>query len=138
MILRVLWARGPSTVRQVHEAIHGGGKVSGTAAAAAGYTTTLKLMQIMAEKGLVRRDEGARSHVYEAAAPRERTLRRLVGDLVERAFGGSAGQLVLHALATRRASREELAEIRRLLDEVDAESGVEPRRQEGTKGNSKR
>ena len=112
-ILRVLWARGPSTVRQVHEALHPDPK------GAAGYTTTLKLMQIMAEKGLVRRDEGARSHVYEAAAPREKTLKGLVGDLVERAFGGSAGQLVLHALSTRRASKEELAEIRKMLDEVE-------------------
>src|SRR5687768_5053747 len=90
-ILRVLWSRGPSTVRQVHETLY-----PPRAAGAAAYTTTLKLMQIMAEKGLVRRDEGARSHVYHAAAAREKTLRQLAGDLVERAFGGSAGQLVLH------------------------------------------
>jgi predicted transcriptional regulator len=112
-ILRVLWACGACTVREVHEALHPG---RGTGA---GYTTTLKLMQIMTAKGLVRRDEAARTHVYRAAAAREKTLRRLVGDLVERAFGGSAGQLVLHALSSRRASKEELAEIRKVLDEVE-------------------
>jgi predicted transcriptional regulator len=104
-------------VRQVHEELHP------DPAEAAAYTTTLKLMQIMAEKGLVRRDENARTHVYEAAAPREKTLRHLVGDLVERAFEGSAGELVLHALSTRRASKEELAEIRRMLDEVERGGG---------------
>jgi predicted transcriptional regulator len=98
-------------VRQVHETIYP------RAAGAAAYTTTLKLMQIMAEKGLVRRDEGARSHVYQAAAAREKTLRQLAGDLIERAFEGSAGQLVLHALSARRATPQELAEIRKLLDE---------------------
>src|SRR5215211_8149417 len=112
-ILRVLWARGPCTVRQVHQTLYP------RAAGAAAYTTTLKLMQIMAEKGLVRRDEGARSHVYRAAAAREKTLRQLAGDLVERAFEGSAGQLVLHALSAGRASKEELAEIRKLLDEYE-------------------
>jgi BlaI family penicillinase repressor len=112
-ILRVLWARGPSTVRQVHEVLYP------RAAGATAYTTTLKLMQIMAEKGLVRRDEGARSHVYHAAAAREKTLRQLAGDFVEKAFEGSAGQLVLHALSAKRASREELAEIRKMLDEYE-------------------
>jgi predicted transcriptional regulator len=115
-ILRVLWERGPSTVRDVHQALHGGRN------GGAAYTTTLKLMQIMAEKGLARRDESARSHVYHAAAPREKTLRQLVGDLVERAFDGSAGQLVLHALSSKRASREELAQIRKLLDEYEGGS----------------
>jgi predicted transcriptional regulator len=120
-ILRVLWARGACTVRQVHEALHPNPKE------ASAYTTTLKLMQIMAEKGLVRRDEEERTHVYEAAAGREKTLRRLVGDLAERAFGGSAGQLVLHALSTRRASKEELAEIRKLLDEVEGRGAKQKR-----------
>ncbi len=105
-ILRVLWERGPSTVRDVMEVLH--------VSRGTGYTTTLKLMQIMTGKGLVRRNDAARSHVYEATEPAEATQRKLVGDLLEKAFGGSAQQLVMQALATKRASREELAEIRRL------------------------
>jgi predicted transcriptional regulator len=110
-ILRVLWARGPSTVREVTEALEG--------ERAAGYTTILKLLQIMTAKGLVRRNVSARSHVYQASAPAEATQRQLVRDLLDRAFGGSAQQMVMHALATRRASPEDLAEIRRLLDELE-------------------
>jgi BlaI family transcriptional regulator, penicillinase repressor len=110
-ILRVLWQRGPCTVREVNDALQ---KARGT-----GYTTTLKLLQIMTEKGLVRRNDSARSHVYQASAPAETTQRQLVRDLLDRAFGGSAQQLVMQALATRRASPEELAEIRRLLDELE-------------------
>ena len=105
-ILRVLWARGPSTVRQVAEAL-----VRDT-----GYTTALKLLQIMTEKGLVRRDETSRTHVYEAAFTEDQTQRTLVSDLLDRAFGGSAAKLVLQALATRKTSPEELVEIKRLLD----------------------
>jgi predicted transcriptional regulator len=108
-ILRVLWERGPSTVRQVHEALDRGRPTA--------YTTTLKLLQIMTEKGLVRRDESDRSHVYEAHLSQEQTQRQLVTDLMERAFGGSAAKLVLQALASTRASDEEIAEIRRLLEE---------------------
>ena len=108
-ILRVLWKRGPSTVRDVSETLH---DERGT-----GYTTALKLLQIMTEKGLVRRNDSARSHVYEASVSAETTQRQLVGDLLEKAFGGSARQLVLQALAAKPASREELAEIRRLLDQ---------------------
>jgi len=104
-ILRVLWAQGPSTVRQVTE----------TLGRDTGYTTVLKLLQIMTEKRLVRRDETTRTHVYEAAYSEDQTQRQLVSDLVERAFGGSAAKLVLQALATRRATPQELAEIRRLL-----------------------
>jgi predicted transcriptional regulator len=107
-ILRVLWERGPATVRQVHEALAGD--------RATGYTTTLKLMQIMAEKGLVTRDESARTHVYEARVSRDRTQRQLVSDLIDRAFGGSAAALVLQALSAQPASDEELGEIRRLID----------------------
>ena len=107
-ILRVLWERGPVTVRQVHESLAGD--------RATGYTTTLKLMQIMAEKGLVTRDESARTHVYEARASRDRTQRQLVNDLIDRAFGGSAAALVLQALSAQPASDEELGEIRRLID----------------------
>ena len=105
-ILRVLWARGPSTVRQVAEVL---GRETG-------YTTVLKLLQIMTEKGLVRRDESQRTHVYEAACSQDHTERQLVTDLMDRVFGGSAAKLVLQALAATRASPEELAEIRRLLD----------------------
>ena len=114
-ILRVLWERGPSTVRDVHKAV---GARPG-AAKAAGYTSTLKIMQIMHDKGLVARDESGRSHVYRAAVPREHTQRQIVGDLLERVFGGSARALVLQALSAKRAGREELAEIRKLLDEYE-------------------
>ncbi|MFL6209874.1 MAG: BlaI/MecI/CopY family transcriptional regulator [Pyrinomonadaceae bacterium] len=108
-ILNVLWRRGPSTVREVHAAL---GKARAT-----GYTTILKLMQIMAEKGLVRRDERQRAHVYAARLAEHETQRQLVGDLLTRAFGGSAAKLVMHALATKQSSDEELAQIRQLLDE---------------------
>jgi len=104
-ILRVLWTRGPSTVRQIAEVM---GRESG-------YTTFLKLLQIMTEKRLVVRDESARTHVYEAAYSQDQTQRQLVTDLLERAFDGSAAQLVLQALAAARSSPEELAEIRKLL-----------------------
>jgi predicted transcriptional regulator len=105
-ILRVLWSRGPSTVRQVAEAL----------GREAGYTTVLKLLQIMTEKHLVVRDEAARTHVYQAAYTEDQTQRQLVSDLLDRAFGGSAAKLVLQALAANKTSPEELAEIRRLLD----------------------
>jgi len=108
-LLRVLWTRGPSTVRQVHEVV--------SAKRPTGYTTVLKVLQIMTEKGLVERDERARTHVYRAKLSAAETQRQLVGDLVDRAFGGSAAALVMQALAARRATPEELAEIRRLLDE---------------------
>jgi predicted transcriptional regulator len=110
-ILKVLWRRGPSTVREVFEAL---GEERGT-----GYTTILKLMQIMADKGLVVRDESERAHRYEAAAPEDETQRRLVGDLLRKAFDGSAKKLVMQALSTERASAEELSEIRRMLDELE-------------------
>ena len=105
-ILNVLWTRGPSTVRQVAEAL----------GREAGYTTVLKLLQIMTEKQLVVRDESARTHVYQAAYTADQTQRQLVNDLLERAFGGSAAKLVLQALSSNKASPEELAEIRKLLD----------------------
>src|SRR5919106_2061918 len=104
-ILRILWDRGPATVRQVHEAL---ARTRDT-----GYTTTLKLMQIMAEKGLVRRDESARTHVYEARVSQEQTQRQLLNHLVDRAFGGSAAEIVLRALSSHQASDEELLEIRK-------------------------
>ncbi len=111
-ILRVLWAQGPSTVRQVHEAL---------AARETGYTTTLKLMQIMADKGLVTRDESARTHIYAARASQESTQGQLLNELVERAFGGSAAELVLRALSTHKTSEDELREIRKLIDEAREE-----------------
>jgi predicted transcriptional regulator len=104
-ILRVLWSRGPSTVRDV--AVEMGREGS--------YTTVLKMLQIMADKGLVRRDEAARTHVYEAAASEGDTQRQLVGDLLHRAFDGAAGQLVLRALEDGKVTPDELAEIRKLL-----------------------
>jgi BlaI family transcriptional regulator, penicillinase repressor len=111
-ILRVLWERGACTVREVHETLEAGRPT--------GYTTVLKLLQIMTEKGLVRRDERERAHVYQARVPREETERQLVGDLVERAFAGSASNLVMRALSSKKTSGEELARIRRLLDELQA------------------
>ena len=126
-ILRVLWERGPSTVRQVHDVL---GRERPTA-----YTTALKLMQIMTEKGLVRRDETERTHIYHARLTEEQTQRQLVRDLLERAFGGSAAKLVMQALAAKRASAEELGEIRKLIDGRDegtarsARVGVEPERE---------
>ena len=104
-ILRILWSRGPSTVRQVAEAL---GRETG-------YTTALKLLQIMTEKGLVVRDERERTHVYQPACSEDETQRTLVSDLLKRAFGGSAAKLVLQALAGRKTSPEELAEIKKLL-----------------------
>ena len=113
-ILTVLWSRGPSTVRDVHEAIEAKAGRRPTQ-----YTTVLKLLQIMVEKRLVERNEEARAHVYQASRPREWTQRQIAGDLLERAFGGSAKSLVVGALSARKTSKEELAEIRKLLDEYD-------------------
>src|SRR5271157_2574286 len=110
-ILTVLWSRGPSTVRDAHEII--------AKRKPARYTTVLKTLQIMAEKGLVRRDEKQRAHVYEAACPREWTQRQLAGDLLQRAFAGSAKSLLMGALSARKASREELAELRKMIEEYE-------------------
>jgi predicted transcriptional regulator len=105
-ILGALWAAGPSTVRQVHERL---GRDTA-------YTTVLKLLQIMTVKGLVVRDESARTHIYRAAQPAAQTQRHMLKDLLERAFAGSAANLVMQALAAKRATPEELAEIRRLVN----------------------
>jgi predicted transcriptional regulator len=112
-ILRVLWARGPSTVREVHDALRAG--------QATGYTTTLKLLQLMAQKDLVRRDETSRAHVYRAGIRQGRTQSRLVRELVDKVFAGSASRLVMQALSNRRASAEEIAEIRRVLDDMEGD-----------------
>ena len=114
-ILSVIWQQGPSTVRAVHKEIN--------RTKPAGYTTVLKLMQIMTEKGLVRRDEKERAHVYEARVPQEQTQRQLVGDLLARAFDGSATRLVMQALSAKKASAAELSEIRELLDEYERGGG---------------
>jgi len=108
-ILTVLWSIGPATVRDVHNVI--------IRRRPAQYSTVLKFMQIMAEKGLVRRDEKERAHIYEAARPREWTQRQLAGDLLERAFSGSAKALMMGALSARKASKKELAELRKLLND---------------------
>ena len=112
-ILAVLWRQGASTVREVHDAL---GKDSG-------YTSTLKLLQLMFDKGLVVRNERYRSHLYEARAPKEQTQRQIAGDLLTRAFDGSAKSLVLGVLAAQPASGEDLAEIRNLLDALETRRG---------------
>jgi len=110
-ILQVLWTRGPSTVREVHEAL--------SEQKSLGYTTVLKLLQIMTAKGSVRRNEEQRAHVYEACQPATETKRQLVGDVLKRVFEGSASELMMHALEGRRTSKKEVEELRRLLDEYE-------------------
>lgn len=113
-ILQVLWERGRSTVRDVHEVLLESRKT--------GYTTTLKLMQIMAEKGLVVRDESRRTHVYEANRNQDSTQSQLVQSLLQRAFGGSAKKLIMHALSAQKTTPGELEEIRELLDSIEQDS----------------
>ena len=110
-ILSVLWQRGPRTVREIHSEFN---RTRET-----GYTTVLKMLQIMAEKGLVTRDETRRTHIYRAALAQGEAQRRFVGDLLDRVFNGSAHRLVLQALSTKKASPAELAEIRRWLDDME-------------------
>ena len=112
-LLRVLWDRGPSTVRQLWEGLPASGRP--------GYTTVLKFLQIMTGKGLVERDDSERAHVYRAAASQTETQRQLVGDLMDRAFKGSPARLVMQALSSRPASARELAEIRKLLDTLEGD-----------------
>ncbi|NLW49706.1 MAG: BlaI/MecI/CopY family transcriptional regulator [Candidatus Brocadiaceae bacterium] len=112
-VLSVLWERGPSTVNEVNEAVN--------ALRPTGKTTTLKIMQIMLEKGMLARDESVRPQVYRPRQPKEQTQARLVRRLMKRAFDGSAAQLILRVLSEHRASEQELAEIRRLLDEMEDE-----------------
>lgn len=107
-ILQILWSEGPSTVREVHEALSAERKT--------GYTTSLKLMQIMLEKGLVERDDSRRTHIYRAAVEQDSMQKTLVGGLLDRAFNGSAKTLIMQALANHKTSAEELEEIRELLD----------------------
>src|ERR1700688_4306566 len=110
-ILHVLWTRGPSTVREVHEALSEKKDL--------GYTTVLKLLQIMTTKGTVRRNKTQRAHVYESCLPAEQTKRQFAGDMLQRVFEGSASQLMMHALAGSKSSPEEIGELRRLLDEYE-------------------
>lgn len=112
-ILGVLWDRGPSSVREIQEALE--------VRRPTGYTTVLKLLQIMTEKGIVERDETRRAHLYSPRVPREQTEQQMVGDLVDRAFGGSASRLVMQALSSRPATAEELDRIRQLIDEIEGE-----------------
>ena len=110
-IMKLIWDRERATVRDVYEALSKTKPI--------GYTTVLKLMQIMADKGLVRRDEEQRAHVYRARVPQQETQRQMVRDLLKRAFDDSAAQLVMQALASQKTSPEELAQIRQLLDQFD-------------------
>jgi predicted transcriptional regulator len=110
-ILGILWRQGPSTVRDVHKVLNEGRDT--------GYTTTLKLMQIMAEKGLVERDESARTHVYRALASEEQVQNQVVGTLLDRVFAGSAENLVMRVLARKKASPEELARIREMISSLE-------------------
>jgi predicted transcriptional regulator len=112
-ILQILWDKGPSTVREVNEAMN---RDEDT-----GYTTTLKLMQIMTEKGLLNRDDSRFKHIYKPAITEEKTQKQLVGDLLERAFSGSAEKLVMRALSAKKVSEKELAGIRKMLDEFRRE-----------------
>ena len=112
-ILHVLWRRGPQTVRQIHPALRRKREI--------GYTTVLKTLQVMTEKGLVTREEAERSHVYRAAVPEKSVKRRVVSDLLDRVFEGSAANLVLQALSTKRASPEDIRRIRKLLNEQTPE-----------------
>jgi BlaI family penicillinase repressor len=118
-ILHVLWSRGPSTVREVLEALNEKKNM--------GYTGVLKLLQIMTVKGTVRRDETLRAHVYEARRPAEQTKRQLATDMLQRVFEGSASQLMMHALAGHRASREEIDELHRILDAYKGDDDGKPR-----------
>jgi predicted transcriptional regulator len=113
-ILRVLWGRGPSTVREVCEELN--------RQRPTGYTTALKLMQIMHEKGYVTRDERNQSHVYSARQSETQTQKLLIRDLVDRAFGGSARRLILGALSAKKVSADELREIRELLDKIEGDA----------------
>jgi predicted transcriptional regulator len=110
-ILHVLWERGPATVREVHDAL--------AAKKPIGYTSVLKLMQIMTAKGTLRRNEEQRAHVYEAVQPAEKTKRQLAMDVLQRVFDGSASDLMMHALAGQKASKEEIEEMRRMLSDYE-------------------
>ena len=109
-ILQVLWERGACTVREVHETLYGND--------GAGYTTALKLMQIMFEKGIVIRDDSNKTHIYQPNVTREKTQRHMVGKMIDTLFSGSSAQLVMQALGNSKASKQELDDIQRMLDDL--------------------
>ena len=109
-ILQILWTKGLATVREVHEEL--------AATKEVGYTTTLKLMQIMHEKGLVKRDDSIKTHIYQAAVSKEKTQKQLLNKMIDSLFGGSSGELVMQALGNHKASAEELEEIQKILDNL--------------------
>ena len=113
-ILRIVWDLGPSPVREIHRRLE--------AAKGTNYSTTVKMLAVMLEKGLLTRDEKAQPHIYKAVLTRERTGKRLVRDLIEKVYNGSAHSLVLEALSARRATQQERDEIRRLLDKMEGKS----------------
>ncbi|KAA5539469.1 BlaI/MecI/CopY family transcriptional regulator [Roseiconus nitratireducens] len=110
-ILRILWADGPSIARHIHESLQEFKRTT--------YSTTVKMLSVMLEKGLLKRDDGVRPQVYRPAAPQQRTQKRMLGELIEKVYDGSAATMMLHALSSKQASPEELAEIRKLLDEME-------------------
>lgn len=112
-ILRVLWKQGPSTVRQVHLILNRERETE------VGYSTTLKMFQVMTQKGLIERDENVRPQIYSPRVPQEQTQKQLVKDLLKRAFGGSPRQLVMHALSAEEATDEELEQLEKLLDKFE-------------------
>ncbi len=122
-ILAVLWSHGPSTVREVFEKL----------AWETGYTTVLKFMQIMTTKGMLLRQRKGKQHVYRPAAPQERTQKHLVGELMQRAFGGSLSKLVVAALSSERASKEDLDEIKKLIDQIESHSSDDESHKKGDK-----
>lgn len=113
-ILKILWDDGPGIARHVHDRLQTMRQTT--------YSTTVKMLSVMLEKGLLKRDEDARPHVYRPALPRQRTQKKMLGDLIEKLYDGSAGALMLHALSSKKASAEDIAEIRRLLDQLENDS----------------
>lgn len=113
-ILRILWDDGPSIVRHIHDSLQGFKQTT--------YSTTVKMLSVMLDKGLLRRDEDATPHIYRPAVPQQRTQKRMLGDLIDSVYDGSAAALMLHALSSKKASPEELREIRELLDQLESRS----------------
>lgn len=110
-ILRILWTHGPSIARQIHDSLQQFKQTT--------YSTTVKMLSVMLEKGLLKRDDDVRPQVYRAAAPQQRTQKRMLGELIDKVYDGSAAKLMLHALSSEKTTGEELAEIRRLLDSLE-------------------
>lgn len=113
-ILRILWNDGPSIARHIHESLQAFKQTT--------YSTTVKMLSVMMEKGLLKRDDEAKPQVYRAAAPQQRTQKQMLGDLIDKVYGGSAAALMLHALSSKKATPAEIAEIRELLDELEGRS----------------